>query len=259
MTRTDTADTAAHRATVPALDGQGPLYDQIKRALAKNVIAGIWKPGQQIPTEMELVAAFNASRMTVNRALRELVGEGVLNRTRGAGTYVSDRKPQSPILEIRAIDRDIKARGHRYDCEVLRFETCKADKNQAGDIGVPEGTALAHLVCLHYEERVPIQIEDRWVNLEAAPGFADQDFTTTTASAWLLGTAPYSDAEHLIEAIAADSATAKTLDIALGSPCLVLHRQTWFHGTPITKAKFIHPGESYRLGGHFAPTEPTDG
>ncbi|WP_339777551.1 GntR family transcriptional regulator [uncultured Thalassospira sp.] len=68
------------------LDGNGPLYDQIKQVLARNVIAGHWIAGQKIPTEMELVRVFEASRMTVNRALRELVAQGVLTRTRGDGT-----------------------------------------------------------------------------------------------------------------------------------------------------------------------------
>ncbi|WP_417842815.1 histidine utilization repressor [Thalassospira sp.] len=250
-------------ATLPAtnltLDGNGPLYAQIKRVLARNVISGHWVSGQQIPTEMELVRVFRASRMTVNRALRELVAEGVLTRTRGAGTYVADRKGQSPILEIRAIDRDIRARGHRHDSEIITFDTVAADAPLATRFGLTPGAPLCHFVCLHREENVPVQVEDRWVNLAAAPTFAQQDFRDITAAAWLLANAPYSDAQHLIEAIAADNTTAKRLDIAHGAPCLVLHRRTWFHGTPITVAKFTHPGESYQLGGHFAPQHPSDG
>ncbi|WP_181847328.1 histidine utilization repressor [Thalassospira profundimaris] len=246
-------------ATNLTLDGNGPLYAQIKRVLARQVISGHWIAGQQIPTEMELVTVFQASRMTVNRALRELVAEGVLTRTRGAGTYVADRKAQSPLLEIRAIERDIRARGHRHDCEIITFETIEADAGLATQFGLTPGEMLSHFICLHREDGQPVQIEDRWVNLAAAPAFARQDFRDITAAAWLLENAPYSDAQHLIEAVAADNITAKRLDIAYGAPCLVLHRRTWFHGTPITVAKFIHPGESYQLGGHFAPNQPSDG
>tara|TARA_R110002050_G_scaffold1307_4_gene9591 strand:+ start:196 stop:981 length:786 start_codon:yes stop_codon:yes gene_type:complete len=241
------------------LDGNGPLYDQIKQVLARNVIAGHWIAGQKIPTEMELVRVFEASRMTVNRALRELVAQGVLTRTRGDGTYVADRKAQSPILEIRAIDRDIRARGHRHDSEIITCDTVVADATLATRFGLTPGVPLCHFVCLHREEDIPVQIEDRWVNLAAAPEFTRQNFKDITAAAWLLANAPYSDAQHLIEAIAADNKTAKLLDIAHGAPCLVLHRRTWFHGTPITVAKFTHPGESYQLGGHFVPQHPSDG
>lgn len=235
------------------LDGAGPLYEQIKRAIAKKVVSGAWAPGARIPTELSLVEDLGASRMTINRALRELVAEKLLTRVRGAGTFVSAPQPQSAILEIRDLKRDIEKRGHAHSAEVLSFETRKADEEDAIELGVEPGTPLAHLLCLHRENGKAIQLEDRYVNLEAAPGFDRQDYSQQTAASYLLTNAPYSEAEHIIEAAAADGETAKRLEIAHGAPCLVLHRRTWFHGTPITVVRFTHPGESFRLGGHFTP------
>lgn len=235
------------------LDGEGPLYAQIKRAIATRIAAGDWRPGSRIPPELTLAAQVDAARMTVNRALRELVADGVLTRLRGAGTFVAPPQPQSPVLEIRDIKRDIESRGHRHRAEIHELRGFAADQREALLMGLAPGAPVARLICLHYEDARPVQWERRYVNRAAVPDFLDQDFSRQTAAAWLLAHAPYSQAEHVIEAAAATPEAARALDIAPGGPVLVLHRRTWFHGTPITRVRFLHPGERFRLGGRFSP------
>ena len=71
-----------------ALDGEGPLHQQIRRAIARPILAGAWPPGSRIPSEHELMARYGVSRMTVNRALGSLAEEGLVERKRKAGTVV---------------------------------------------------------------------------------------------------------------------------------------------------------------------------
>ena len=90
------------------------LYQRAKDFVQGKLRSGEWKPGELIPSENRLVQELSMSRMTVNRALRELTGEGHLVRVSGVGTFVAESKPQSNLLRITNIAEEIIARGHRY-------------------------------------------------------------------------------------------------------------------------------------------------
>ena len=91
-----------------------PLYQQVKTYIEARIASGQWPPEMKIPSENELVASLGVSRMTVNRALRELAALGHLVRVQGVGTFVATPKPQSALLEIRSIADEIRARGGRH-------------------------------------------------------------------------------------------------------------------------------------------------
>lgn len=69
-----------------------PFYEKVKQAISEKIHSGVWRPHDRIPSEAELVAQFGFSRMTINRALRELTDEGLLVRLQGVGTFVAERK-----------------------------------------------------------------------------------------------------------------------------------------------------------------------
>src|SRR5690606_8658109 len=146
---------------------------------------GVWRPHDRIPSEAELVAQFGFSRMTINRALRELTDEGLLVRLQGVGTFVAEPKGQSALFEIRSIADEIAARKHQHHCEVLVLEETQARAEQDTALNAPEGTRIFHAVMVHYENDVPVQIEDRCVNAERMPDYLGQDYTQTTPHAYL--------------------------------------------------------------------------
>ncbi len=83
-------------AAEPAL----ALYQQIKDHIVRRIQDGSWRAGDRLPSESELVQQFGMSRMTVNRALRELVEQGRIVRVAGVGSFVAEDKPQSTLLQI---------------------------------------------------------------------------------------------------------------------------------------------------------------
>ncbi len=97
------------------------LYRRAKDYVQDQLRAGVWKPGDLISSENQLVQELGISRMTVNRALRELTEEGHLVRISGVGTFVAESKPQSNLLRITNIADEILARGHSYTCRVLHW------------------------------------------------------------------------------------------------------------------------------------------
>ncbi len=90
-----------------------PIYIQIKQYIENKILSGEWPAGQKIPTELELTEQFSVSRMTVNKAIRDLVSDGKVERTRRRGTFVwaAKEKAESPLLDIRNIAEDVKQRG----------------------------------------------------------------------------------------------------------------------------------------------------
>lgn len=233
-------------------DGPAPsLNRQIKDFLLSHILSGQWPEGYRIPTEMQLCEQFGASRMTVNRAVRELAEMGYLSRSQGSGTFVAKVALSTTMLEIRSIRQDIEARGGHHAARVLKVERHVADEALATALGVAPATPMAWLEALHLDGARPIQLERRWVNLALVPGFLDQDFAALTASEYLLASVPYSEAVHEIDAIGADPVVAGHLGLKVGTPCLRLVRRTLRGDDLVTQAELIHPGAEFRLTGRI--------
>jgi GntR family transcriptional regulator, histidine utilization repressor len=228
-----------------------PAYQGIKDFILARIDAGEWGEGDQVPSENELAREFKVARMTVNRALRELTAEQVLTRVQGAGTFVARPKYESTLVAIRSISDEIVARGHRYRAEVLEIGVLPADAALAAEIGLAMNERLYYSRVLHFENDVPVQLEERWVNPAAAPEYTGQDFTHITPNQYLMREAPLQRVEYRIEALAPDGETRARLAMGDAEPCLVLHRRTWSRGLVASVADLWHPGSRYRFTGHF--------
>jgi GntR family histidine utilization transcriptional repressor len=228
-----------------------PFYEKVKQAISQKISAGEWRPHDRIPSEAELVAQFGFSRMTINRALRELTDEGWLIRLQGVGTFVAEPKGQSALFEIRSIADEITARHHQHRCQVLKLEQTDASFNLAASLNVAEGTPIFHSLIIHFENDIPVQIEDRCVNAAAAPEYLQQDFTHTTPHAYLSLVAPLTEGEHIVEAVRARPEECALLQIEESEPCLLIHRRTWSTQHIVSHARLLFPGSRYRLQGHF--------
>jgi GntR family histidine utilization transcriptional repressor len=230
-----------------------PPYATVKRFLKDQLARGRWSPGARMPSEAELVAQFRVSRMTVNRALRELRDEGLVDRVQGVGTFAAPLGRVASTLTIRDLHAEIVARGHRHHAEVKVVREERAPAALAAKLGLPEGGRVFHSVIVHHENEVPLQCEDRYVNPAAAPGYLGVDFTRTTPTHYLLEVAPIWRASYTIEAAAANAEEARLLAIAPGDPCLVIVRRTADGERPITIARLVHPAARYVIEGAFAP------
>ncbi len=226
-------------------------FVQIKSALLEKIESGEMSPGDKVLSENQLAESFAVSRMTARRALTELVNEGILARSQGVGTFVSDSRPMSSILEIRSIDDEISQRGHKYTNQVLSVDSIQASEQQSAWLGVPENSLVFHTKIVHMENGLAIQFEDRLVNPVLAPDYIKQDFSKTTANHYLSEVAPLTQADHSVEAILPDQGLAQLLNIALDQPCLKLSRRTYSSKGIVSYARLYHPGNRYRIGGHL--------
>ena len=230
-----------------------PHYQRVKRMIADRIKAGTWNPGDRISSEAELVKALGVSRMTINRALRELTIEGTITRVQGVGTFVAMAKPQAALFEVRNIAEEIAERGHQHRAEVLTLKAEPAPDDIAATFGLKPGSRVFHSVLLHRENELPVQLEDRYVDPRHAADYLQQDFTRQTPYVYLTAIAPISEAEHIIEAVLPSTSERKLLKIDAHEPCLQLTRRTWSAGKPVSHVRLIYPGSRYRLSGRIAP------
>ena len=230
-----------------------PRYQQVKDLIIGRISRGELKPSDRVPSENELVDAMSVSRMTANRALRELTDEGYVKRIAGRGTFVSDLRAGSSVLEVQNIADEINRRGHTHTATVLRQSLQHARGEVARALHIEQGTDIFHLLLVHFENGAPIQVEDRHVVADFAPGCVEQDFTRVTPSAYLTSISPLQEAEQVVRAAQPNAAIRQQLQMAANEPCLVVLRRTWSHGRPVTFARLQHPGSRYELTGHYTP------
>lgn len=244
------------RATPPR-----PRYQQVKEHVLHRIRAGEWPVGARIPSENRLVETLGLSRMTINRALRELADEGVVERLQGVGTFVRQPPSHGSLLELRNIADEIRARGHSHRARVISLGTIDLHTHDRGEdlARAFESTtldAVFHVTLVHLENDIPVQIEDRWVNPEIAPAFLAQDFTRQTPTEYLLTTTPVSELEHVVRAEQPSREQQNLLAIPAQEPCLAVRRRSWSWGRVATVVTLTYPASRYALRGRYK-TSPT--
>jgi GntR family histidine utilization transcriptional repressor len=228
-----------------------PAYEQVKAFVKAQITQGSWRPGDAVPSEAALQQQFGVSRMTVNRAVKELAVEGLVTRVQGSGTVVAQLHRISSTLAVRDIHEEVLERGHVHTTQVLLLETTRADAAQAKLFKLRTGAKLFHSVLVHFEDGVAIQLEDRHVNPAAAPDYLAVDFRTTTPTHYLLEHAPLTEASYSIEATLPGVQEAKHLGIKRTDPCLVLTRCTVSGPHVASLGRLVYPGMRYSFSGNF--------
>lgn len=189
-------------------------------------------------------ACFGVSRAANTQALwREAQWRNV--------TVVEDLDCHDALFEVRSIAEEIAARRHQHRCEVLTLERVRANAIQASALNVNESDVIFHSIMVHYENDLPVQIEDRCVNADIAVDYLTQDYRQTTPHAYLSRIAPLTEGEHIVEAVRATAQECAWLTIKEHEPCLLIRRTTWSASRIVSHARLLFPGSRYRLQGRF--------
>lgn len=225
-----------------------PSWQGIRDDVLGRIRAGVWRPGDLLPTETELAAELGCARATVSRALRELAEAGLLDRRRRAGTRVSAPEAARARLSIPLVHRDVAARGGRYGYALIEAALSPLPAAIRGRLRPTGPEPWLRVRALHLANGRPHAYEDRWINPPAVPAVLEADLARTSANEWLVEHAPFTAGEMQVSAAAAEPDVAAHLEIAEGSPLFVVERTTWQGETPITFARqsFV-PGHSIDL------------
>jgi GntR family histidine utilization transcriptional repressor len=228
-------------------------YLQVKDFILERIAGGALRAGERVPSENELTRTLTVSRMTANRALRELAADGVLVRVAGVGTFVAEQRVHAHPLEVRNIADEIRARGHEYRVKVLALDSLSASRELAERCGVKPGAQLDYSLLTHFEDAAPLQVEERYVNPQVAPGYLRNDFSRTTPHEFLIRVAPLQRAEHIVRALVPERRIRRLLRLEAGEACLLIMRRTFSHGRIASVADLYHPGSRYELAASCQP------
>ena len=228
-------------------------YETVKRHIVGRIAAGDWATGARVPSENELVEALGISRMTVNRAVRELAAEGRVVRLVGVGTFVAEPRAVPALVPVPAIRDWIKERGNRHDWTVIETARFEARPELARLYGLSRGTPLAFTLILHTENSAPIQLEERFVNLDAVPDFANADLSKSGTDEILARLLPEGSSVVTVEAAPPNRRSADLLKMQAGEPALVVTNRLEHRGVVASIARLIHAGSRFQLESERMP------
>ncbi len=226
---------------------QTSSFQVIKADILQRIRNREWLAGAYIPNEEDLAKSYGCSRVTVNRALREIADAGIVERRRKAGTRVVSQPPRAANIQIPIVRIDIESRGAVYRYALLERSEIPAPENIQAKLALKEPSDVLHVRCLHYSDETPYQYEDRWINLLAVPNARGENFDVTSPNEWLVANEPLLDAEHMFYALNAQEEPAKFLNISPGDALFVVERRTWSKTHTITAVKLYHPGATFKM------------
>lgn len=229
------------------------LHVRILGDVEGRILSGEWPPGHRIPFEHELTEQYGCSRMTVNKALSELVTRGLIERRRRSGSFVTRPQVQSLVMKIHDIPREVQALGLDYEYRLLSIERRPYRQSDRPRLDLVPGDPILDITSCHMAGGLPFCFEERLINLAAVPDAADVDFSIQPPGSWLLGQVPWSAAEHRIRAVTTTKRAADALDLAPGTACLVIERRTWSNDGHITHVRLTYPGERHELVAQLSP------
>lgn len=218
-------------------------FRTVQAEILRRITDGPWGPGTLLPSEMDLAQEFTCSRATINRALREIADIGLIDRRRKSGTRVRMAPVRLARFEIPLVRAEIEATGAAYRYALVSRDIQPAPDALRAQLNLDPGAMVLHLICMHYADGAPYQLENRWINLAALPQAGNQDFTQQSPNEWLVATVPFSEVEISFQATAATEPEVTHLNHRPGGPVFLVKRTTWWQGAAITHTALSHrPG-----------------
>lgn len=212
-----------------------PLYQQIKALILRSLQAGEWRPGEAIPSELELAARFKVSQGTVRKAVDELAAENLLVRRQGKGTFVAthhEEHVQYRFLRL-APDRADALGGNTHrtflDCRRLR-----APADVARALRMKQGEMVVEVRRVLHFSGQPVVLDDIWLPGHLFKGLTADRLSEYRGPMYALFESEFGvrmiRAEEKLRAVLADAEVASILDVAVGSPLLSVERLAYTYG-----------------------------
>lgn len=223
-------------------------WQDIHDEALRRIQAREWPPGALIPNESALATEFGCARATVNRALQALAQDGWLERRRKAGTRVALSPQRRAQLAIPLIRQEIETRGHSFSHSLIERSTAMMPQPQRAALSLTDPVRALHLRTLYLADARAFAYEDRWVNLDAAPGLETAPLDQISPNEWLVQNAPFAHGTLDYSAAPASATEAAHLNCARDTPVMVLERRTFGPVAPVTHMRLTYaPGHRLHL------------
>jgi GntR family transcriptional regulator len=226
-----------------------PLYAQIKEILRARILDGSYQPHQQMPSESEMMATFNVSRITVRQALNDLQNEGLIFRIHGKGTFVSKPKAFQDLGRLQGFGEAMRQMGYETFARVLSIKSVLPSPQVAERLQLAKRARVTELQRVRFLNREPISLDITYVPLAIGNRLAKEDLAARDVFVILendYGIA-LGHAELQIGSTLADDTLATQLKVEEGSPVLFIERTTHTaDGTPIDYEHLYYRGDAFQ-------------
>jgi GntR family transcriptional regulator len=227
-----------------------PLYSRVETVLAGEIADGDVKAGDQLPTEDSLIERFEVSRITVRRAIQNLVGRGLVEIRRGKGTFVASPKITQELTELTGFVEDMRGLGRKPTARVISKETVTADTTVAGHLALTKGERVVRIRRVRLADGVPISFDETYLPLEIGNKIITNNLKVEPIFSLLERkyNVPLIEAEYKLEAVAAEAEVAAALRVKQGSPIFRIERTSYSTGNrPVDYEKLYYRGDLVRF------------
>ncbi|QGU05732.1 GntR family transcriptional regulator [Corynebacterium comes] len=227
-------------------DGPVPKHAQL-RAILEELCDTRLHPGDLLPGERVLEETYGVSRITVRRAIGDLVISGRLRRARGKGTFVAPN-PLFSRLHLASFSSEMEAQNVAASSKILSSARATAPQEVLTFFGGDPRTPHTHLRRLRLGDGEPYSIDDAWYNAEHVPDLLENDVYKSVYS--ILDEdyqVPVTEADQVVTAVNADDRTASLLDVAPGTALLRIVRLSRSRELPVEWCSSVYRTDRYRL------------
>lgn len=231
-------------------DNPAPLYYQIKQILLETIENGELKPGELVPTEKALCELHGVSKITVNKAIMELVNEGVLYREKGKGTFVSKPKEKHQLNQLKGFTEEMKEKGLNTDVKILSFHTREATKQIKLALNMKDtDNKIIEITRLRISDNSPVAIETAWIPYNLFPDMTREMIEGKSLYSIFREKYGYypKRAKQTVEPIMLNDYESMLLGRPSSSLALMFQRNTYIEdSTPIEYTKAIYRSDKYK-------------
>jgi GntR family transcriptional regulator len=237
------------------MDKAGELKHVWVRKQLQDLVATTLRPGDALLGERQLEEQFGVSRITVRRAISDLVQDGALVRIKGKGTFVSHGLVRS-TLHLASFNEDMRAAGFEPSTRVINAATAEPPAPAAEHLGLLPGQEAYQVRRLRLANGTPVSVDESWLPPGPLPDLLSEDLTGSLYKILSASGHPVEHAEQTVEAAAASEETAALLAIEPGTPVLLFRRRSFTGqedpGTPIEYSISTYRSDRYQVSMRLA-------
>jgi GntR family transcriptional regulator len=226
------------------------LYSRVETILACEIADGVLKVGDQLPTEDVLIARFEVSRITIRRAIQNLVGRGLVEIRRGKGTFVASPKMTQELTELSGFVEDMHALGRKPSARVLSKEVVTANTAVANHLALTKGERVVRIRRVRLADGVPLSFDETFLPLDIGKKIISNNLKIEPIFSLLERKydIPLIEAEYKLEAVAAEPEVALALRVKQGSPIFRIERTSYSRGKrPVDYETLYYRGDLVRF------------
>lgn len=244
-------------------DSPTPLYAQLETMLATSIADGTYPPGARLPNEQSLLEHFGVSRTTLQKTVQNLIKRGLIEIRRGKGTFVTQPRIAQELTELSGFVEDMQALGRHASARLLDKQVVPASEAVARKLALAAGTPVMHIQRVRLADGMPLSFDETWLPREIGEKIIGNDLETEPIFSLLEQkyAIPLVEAEYRLEAVCADQAVARALEIEVGSAIFLIERTSYCTGhQPIDYEKLYYRGDQIQFVTRLArrATEPKE-